>query len=201
MSDLKVPRDENHIFYAKDVAISGDSHENTKQLPAQGKLNVFIGDLINPKKCPKKGTEAYEAWRKGYERKISAWTESVNQGETIFLLGNHEAQFISALVNGPDAANIFLYSQKTGQEKGKATLNALGVAVPEEEITQSNYDDFRNKVLENQTLNEYFFMLLKYGQLYAIVNNVYFSHTLPVTDKQGRLFPLTKEGKRGMEAM
>jgi hypothetical protein len=189
-----------HVFSAPDVFISGDSHENTFQLPVPDKLNVFVGDLINPKKVPREGTAKYEAWREGFTHKVDRWTDSANSGETIFLLGNHEAQFLSALVNGHDAANIFLYSQKTGKEKGMATLKALGVSVPRV-ITKESYGAFVDSVLGNETLRDYANMLLESGRLYTLVNDVYISHTLPVTDSRGRLLPLTEDGKKGMDAL
>lgn len=190
----------SHVHYSSKVFLSGDSHENILQQPVAGTLNVALGDLINPKKTPAEGTSMYSDWKEGFKRKINRWTESVTAGETVFLLGNHEAQFLSALVNGPAAANIFLYSQKTGKEKGMATLKALDITVPKH-ITEENYSSFVTTLLTNETLHGYADMLIARGSLYAVINDVYISHTLPITDARGHLLPLTADGKRGMDAL
>ncbi|MDH7476349.1 MAG: hypothetical protein QHH09_02650 [Microgenomates group bacterium] len=186
--------DKEHIFYRPKVRLFGDLHgKGAKPIP--GYFNVGTGDFMDPKYFFRLQNRQYGFDPNNFRESINAWMECVKKGEGLYILGNHDVKFLAAMLLGPERAQDWL------NDGGDQILEACEIQW-QGEVSGDNYDEFRKAIMnsQNSLLREWYDFLLRYGKCYAVVNDVYLAHTIPVTKDDGSLFDFTQSRKGGMEA-
>jgi len=185
--------DKDHVLYHPRVAVLGDSHGKGEP-PVKDALSICTGDYMDPKAgfigLDPKGAILDPQRFKESQRK---WIESIKSGEAKYILGNHDVAFLSAMLVSPDKANDWYETHE-----GRKICAVYNIATPAPPINKDNWNSFKDAILNasDKTLFHFYETLLTHGQLYAVVNETYMSHTLPLTNKDGSLFEISVRGQK-----
>lgn len=190
-----------HIIYHPNVVVFGDQHGDI-ELPKPGERAVYVGDILDIKEANEKNFDAQK-----FPQDLDAWLTLVESGEATFVLGNHDMKLLAVF----HAAQISrLHGNENGvaacmnwlSDGGSEVLKALNIPI-KSDLTKSlagfNWEDAKS-IVDNPLLLRFAKVCKNQGKLYAVVNENFVSHTLPITTEEGHLAEI-EDGLSGMDAL